>query len=121
MPGVAHALVGRDADLDRLDAAMDEVRAAGPGVVLCSGAVGAGKTTYYASSLIVPPSTARVSSGLGRRPSRHTAVLDLGAGGGATPAVGIAAAFGRSSCDRRSDRRPLTRGQRRPARRARPR
>src|SRR5215203_165811 len=43
-PGVAHPLVGRAAELDRLDAAMDEVRAAGPRVVLCSGAVGAGKT-----------------------------------------------------------------------------
>lgn len=43
-PGVAHPLVGRTAELDRLDAAMDEVRVAGPRVVLCSGAVGAGKT-----------------------------------------------------------------------------
>src|SRR5829696_1332418 len=43
-PGVAHPLVGRAAELDRLDAAMDEVRVAGPRVVLCSGAVGVGKT-----------------------------------------------------------------------------
>jgi len=43
-PGVDNLLVGRAAELDRLDAAMDEVRAVGPRVVLCSGAVGAGKT-----------------------------------------------------------------------------
>ena len=43
-PGVAHPLVGRAAELDRLDAALDEARAAGPRVVLCSGTVGAGKT-----------------------------------------------------------------------------
>jgi hypothetical protein len=34
-PGVAHPLVGRAAELDRLDAAMDEVRVVGPRVVLC--------------------------------------------------------------------------------------
>ena len=45
-PGVGHPLVGRAAELDRLDAALADAMAAGPRVVLCSGGAGVGKTTF---------------------------------------------------------------------------
>ena len=44
-PSAVPSLLGRAAELARLDGALDEARAAGPRVVLCSGAAGAGKTT----------------------------------------------------------------------------
>ncbi|MFP5282967.1 MAG: ATP-binding protein, partial [Actinomycetes bacterium] len=44
VPGTLGSLLRRTAERDRLDAALDQVRAAGPRVVLCSGPAGAGKT-----------------------------------------------------------------------------
>lgn len=44
-PEVANPLLGRAAELARLDGALDDATAASPRVVLCSGAAGAGKTT----------------------------------------------------------------------------
>lgn len=43
-PGVANPLLGRAAELARLDGALDDATAASPRVVLCSSAAGAGKT-----------------------------------------------------------------------------
>ena len=81
----APAMIGRDADLARLDERLDEVRAGAPFTVIIGGEAGIGKTRLIREFEARPAVRRPAARGAVRRPRQRGGAVRAGEGGAAHP------------------------------------